>query len=75
VRRNDVLMYGAVISLILDVILNLVLMRRWGVAGIAMSTSCVYAISCFYVILNSYRVMPKEQTPSFRVAEEGAVTH
>jgi putative peptidoglycan lipid II flippase len=74
VRRNDVLMYGAVISLVLDVILNLFLMRRWGVAGIALSTSCVYAISCFYVILNSYRVMPKEHTPSLRIAEEGGVT-
>jgi putative peptidoglycan lipid II flippase len=73
-KRNDVLMYGAVISLVLDVILNLLLMRRWGVAGIAMSTSCVYAISCFYVILNSYRVMPKAHTSSLRVAEEGGVT-
>jgi putative peptidoglycan lipid II flippase len=73
-KRNDVLMYGAVISLVLDVILNLLLMRRWGVAGIAMSTSCVYAISCFYVILNSYRVMPKEHSSSLRVAEEGGVT-
>jgi putative peptidoglycan lipid II flippase len=72
-RRNDVLMYGAVISLILDVILNLVMMRKWGVAGIALSTSCVYAISCLYLILNSYRIMPKEQVPGFCVAEEQGV--
>jgi putative peptidoglycan lipid II flippase len=72
-RRNDVLMYGAVISLILDVILNLVMMRKWGVAGIALSTSCVYAFSCFYLILNSYRVMPKEQVRGFCVAEEQGV--
>jgi putative peptidoglycan lipid II flippase len=72
-KRNDVLMYGAVISLILDVILNLLLMREWGVAGIAISTSCVYAVSCFYVILSSYRIMVKEHAPSRRVAEEGAV--
>ena len=70
VKRNDVLMYGAGISLVLDIILNLILMRRWGVAGIALSTSCVYAISCFYLILNSYRVMPKEHARSLRVAEE-----
>jgi putative peptidoglycan lipid II flippase len=71
-RRNDVLMYGAVISLVLDVILNLLMMRKWGVAGIALSTSCVYAISCFYLIVNSYRVMPKEHVPSFCVAEDRA---
>jgi putative peptidoglycan lipid II flippase len=74
VKRNNVLMYGAVISLILDVILNLLLMRRWGVAGIALSTSCVYAISCLYLGLNSYRVMSKEYIPSLQVVEEGAVT-
>jgi putative peptidoglycan lipid II flippase len=74
VRRNDVLMYGAVISFALDVVLNLILMRRWGVAGIALSTSCVYAISCFYLILNSYRVMSKEHAPNLRVAEEQPVS-
>jgi putative peptidoglycan lipid II flippase len=72
-KRNNVLMYGAMISLILDVILNLLLMKEWGVAGIAISTSCVYAVSCFYVILSSFRVMRKEHAPSRRVAEEGAV--
>jgi putative peptidoglycan lipid II flippase len=70
VKRNNVLMYGAVISLTLDVILNLTFMRRWGVAGIALSTSCVYAISCLYLGLNSYRVMSKEHSPSTRVVRE-----
>jgi putative peptidoglycan lipid II flippase len=73
VRRNDVLMYGAAISLVLDVCLNLILMRRWGVAGIALSTSCIYAISCFYLGLNSYRVMTKERTSGLCVVEEQTV--
>jgi len=57
VRRNDVLMYGAGISLALDVILNLILMKRWGVAGIALSTSAVYFCSLLYLIICSVRVL------------------
>jgi putative peptidoglycan lipid II flippase len=49
IRRNDVLMYGSAISLALDVSLNLILMRKMGVAGIALSTSMVYVLA--FVIL------------------------
>jgi putative peptidoglycan lipid II flippase len=49
VRRNDVLMYASGINLVLDIVLNLLLMRRWGVAGIALSTSLVYVFSFFFV--------------------------
>ncbi len=38
-RRTDLVLYCGLINLVLDVILNLVLMRRLGVAGIALSTS------------------------------------
>ncbi len=38
-RRTDVVLYCGLINLALDVILNLVLMRWMGVAGIALSTS------------------------------------
>ena len=38
-RRTDLVLYCGVLNLVLDVILNLVLMRRLGVAGIALSTS------------------------------------
>ena len=48
-RRNDVLMYLSGINLVLDIVLNLILMRRWGVAGIALSTSLVYVFSCLFV--------------------------
>jgi putative peptidoglycan lipid II flippase len=49
IRRNDVLMYGSAISLALDISLNLVLMRKMGIAGIALSTSLVYVVA--FVIL------------------------
>lgn len=73
VKRNDVLMYGAVISLALDVILNLLFMRMWGVAGIALSTSCVYAISCLYLAICSYRLMSREHSRRLRIAEEQTI--
>ncbi|HET7873621.1 MAG TPA: lipid II flippase MurJ, partial [Terriglobales bacterium] len=49
IRRNDLLMYGGAINLVVDVVLNLVLMRFMGVAGIALSTSLVYLVSCIFV--------------------------
>lgn len=57
VRRNDLLMFGAVISLIFDVILNFVFMRFWGVAGIALSTSVVYIFSLVFLVACSLKVL------------------
>jgi len=54
IRRNDVLMYGSAISLALDISLNLVLMRKIGIAGIALSTSLVYIVA--FVILGTLSV-------------------
>src|ERR1041385_5612644 len=54
IRRNDVLMYGSAISLALDIALNLVLMRRIGIAGIALSTSLVYVVA--FLILGTVSV-------------------
>jgi putative peptidoglycan lipid II flippase len=48
-KRTDLLMYGAGINLTLDIILNLVLMKFMGVAGIALSTSLFYAGSFLYL--------------------------
>lgn len=45
-RRNDILAYIAAISACLNIVLNLVLMRRFGVPGIAWSTSLVAVICC-----------------------------
>jgi len=66
-KRNDVLMYGAGIGLILDVVLNLVFMRYWGVAGIALSTSAVYACTLAYVAVYSMRVLRESQDVAYAV--------
>ena len=52
-QRNTVLMCGAVISLAVNVVMNLVLMRYLGVAGIALSTSIVYLLSLIYLGWNA----------------------
>jgi putative peptidoglycan lipid II flippase len=56
-RRNDLLMFVAGINLILDVILNLVFMRFWDVAGIALSTSVVYICSLLLLMACSLKVL------------------
>lgn len=49
IRCNHVLMWGALISLILNIVLNYLFMQSMGVAGIALSTSCVYAVSFLFL--------------------------
>lgn len=45
IKANYVLMYGSAINLISNILLNYIFMQKMGIAGIALSTSCVYAIS------------------------------
>jgi len=47
--RTDLVLYCGVINLALDVILNVVLMRRYGVAGIALATS-LWTVSTFFFL-------------------------
>ena len=49
-RRTDLILYCGVLNLVLDVALNLLLMRWLGVAGIALSTS-LWSISTFVFLL------------------------
>jgi putative peptidoglycan lipid II flippase len=72
VRRNDVLMYLSGINLVLDIVLNLVFMRRWGVAGIAFSTSLVYAFSCLFVTAWSLWLIRRQPLEACAVGEAGS---
>jgi putative peptidoglycan lipid II flippase len=60
-RRNDLLMFGAAVSLVFDQILNFTFMRFWGVAGIALSTSVVYICSLLFLMVCSLKVLKKSQ--------------
>lgn len=60
-RRNDLLMYAAIVNLVLDIALNLILMRRWGIAGIALSTSLVYVASFLFVAICSWWLLSRKR--------------
>jgi putative peptidoglycan lipid II flippase len=68
VRRNDVLMYVSGINLVLDIALNLVLMRVWQVAGIALSTSIMYIVAFSMVSIWSIRFLKQEHVHLLTVA-------
>ena len=60
VRRNDLLMYTSAINLIVDVAMNLVLMRVLGVAGIALSTAIVMVGSLTFLSMSAFRLLNRQ---------------
>jgi putative peptidoglycan lipid II flippase len=58
-RRTSLILYCGVINLVLDVVLNLVCMRWYGVAGIALATS-LWTVSTFlFLAYWTYRLLPR----------------
>jgi putative peptidoglycan lipid II flippase len=58
-RRTDLIFYCGAINLVLDIVLNLVLMRWFGVAGIALATS-LWTVSTFLFLWYwTWRLMPQ----------------
>ncbi len=58
-RRTDLIFYGGVVNLALDVVLNLLLMRWYGVAGIALATS-LWTVSAFVFLWYwTWRLLPE----------------
>lgn len=56
-KRNDLLLYAAAINLTLDVILNVICMKYWGVAGIALATSFYYIVSSTFIMIAAQRIL------------------
>jgi putative peptidoglycan lipid II flippase len=56
-QKNHILLWGALITLPLTIVLNLILMRSLGVAGIALATSLIQMVSCFYLALSASRAL------------------
>lgn len=54
-KKTVVLAWGAAISLVLNIALNYILMRIFGIAGIALATSLVYLVSMLYLLYMSKR--------------------
>jgi putative peptidoglycan lipid II flippase len=61
IRKTSLILYCGVLNLILDVVLNIVLMRRYGVAGIALATS-LWTVSTFlFLCYWAYRLLPRQE--------------
>jgi putative peptidoglycan lipid II flippase len=60
-HRNDLLAYSAVMNVCLDVFFNILLMRKMGVAGIALSTSLVNVVACAFVGFCAYKLLRKQE--------------
>jgi len=58
-RRTDLIFYCGVINLGLDIVLNLVLMRWFGVAGIALATSLWTVSSFLFLCYWTWKLLPK----------------
>lgn len=54
-KYNKLLLYGNMISLPLNIILNYLLMRFMGIAGIALSTTLVYAVSFVFLSVGLHK--------------------
>jgi putative peptidoglycan lipid II flippase len=57
-RRTDLVLYCGIINLVLDIVLNLILMRWFGVAGIAMATSLWTMSTFFFLWYWTWRILP-----------------
>ncbi len=59
-RRTDLVLYCGILNLALDVILNLILMRWFGVAGIALATSLWTVSTFFFLWYWTRKLLPSE---------------
>lgn len=56
-RRTDLVFYCGALNLLLDILLNLLLMRTMGVAGIALSTSLWTVSTCLFLWISARRLL------------------
>jgi putative peptidoglycan lipid II flippase len=60
-KRNSVLLWGTAICVVVNIVLNYVFMTLFGLPGIALSTSAVYAVSFMYLRLMLTRAIKEEE--------------
>ena len=63
-NRNDLVMACAFINLTLDIILNIICIKYFGLPGIALSTSLFYAGSFIFLVVMCRRVLQKASAAS-----------
>jgi putative peptidoglycan lipid II flippase len=62
--KNQVLMVLGIVSVVVNVVGNLLFMRPLGVAGIALSTSVLFAVSCLLLVLSASRELRRREHAS-----------
>ena len=60
-KRNQILMWGTLISVSLNITLNYLFMKVMGLPGIALSTSVVYAVAFCYLGFMLKRLIRKHE--------------
>lgn len=68
-HRSDVLAYCSVLSVCLNIVFNIIFMRIWGVAGIALSSAVVCAAACFFMRFQVFRLLGSQESQSSAVLE------
>lgn len=63
-RRTDLILYCGILNLVLDIVLNLLLMRWMGLAGIALATSLWTAATLAFLWFWSYRLLHERLGPA-----------
>jgi putative peptidoglycan lipid II flippase len=58
-QANHILVYSAIVSVSLNLLLNVVFMHWFGIAGIALSTSCVYIFAFSFLLWSWQRLSRK----------------
>jgi putative peptidoglycan lipid II flippase len=65
-QANRLLTIGSAVNLAVNIALNVVFMRWFGVAGIALSTAGVYAVSCVFLAVAAHRRLAAAELASRR---------
>jgi putative peptidoglycan lipid II flippase len=61
-RRTDLILYCGIVNLILDVVLDFVLMRSMGVAGLALATSMWTISTCAFFWFCAHRLLARAES-------------
>jgi len=66
-KANHILMWGTAISFTLNIVLDYLFMRWLGVAGIALSTTIVYAVALCYLCRMSFHLLKNAEKVSKKI--------
>lgn len=72
VRRNDLILYAAAANLTVNIVMDLVLMKIWGIAGIALSTTLMNIVSLVFLSISSIKLLNQQATGTVAAVEAHA---